>query len=173
MRYLALLLLLFSSHTAFAGFVLSNDQYGRSVSLATQNGQDVYTVAGNAGASFTASFAHGTPQAQAYQSINAHAPAGYVPPALPLCQQYTQQQYGQLLINNFTSGNVQRGMTPDQIFIMAQSLGPYFLLLQTGSLTTFLAKLGTIPVDGVVITNAVIAQFQGYVQAYLSSMGSC
>jgi hypothetical protein len=146
-------------------WALPNDQYGRTVSMVTQSGNDVYTVTGT-GSSFTVSYPHGTSQSQAYSSINAHAPAGYVPAAPLLSQTMTPAQYGQYLIDQFTAGNAQRGLTTSQLFSLAQTLGPYYILLQTGALESFLANIGNIPVDGIVITNATITQFQQAIQGY-------
>lgn len=89
------------------------------------------------------------------------------PTPLPLNQQYTQAQYGQMLIAEFTAGNAQRGLTSAELFSLASNLGPYYILLQTGSLQTFLDEIGNIPVDGTVITSTTVATFQGAIEAYL------
>jgi hypothetical protein len=166
MRYL--FVLLFVSAIAFAQ-ALPSDQYGRTVTMVTQSGNDVYTVSAS-GVLFTVSFPTGTGQATVYGSINTHAPAGYVPspPSIPLDEQYTPSQYGQYLITQFTSLNAQRGLTSSQLFTLAQNLGPYYILLQTGALQSFLDNLGNIPIDGVLITTAIVTQFQTAVQAYLN-----
>ena len=86
----------------------------------------------------------------------------------PLNIQYDPPTFGQLLINQFTASNSQRGMTSTQLFTLAQSLGPFYILLQCGSLQAFLDNISLIPIDGVMITTDIIAQFQGAVQAYLA-----
>jgi len=91
------------------------------------------------------------------------------PPApLPLNKQYTPMQFGQMLIDEFTAANTSRGLTSEQLFALASALGPFYILLQCGSLQAFLDNSSTIPVDGVVITSGIIAQFQGACSAYLS-----
>jgi hypothetical protein len=89
------------------------------------------------------------------------------PPSLPLNQQYTPAQYGQMLINEFTAGNAQRGMTSSQLLTLASNLGPYYILLQCGSLQAFLDESPNIPIDGVLITTAIISSFQAACTAYL------
>lgn len=101
-----------------------------------------------------------------YDGTNFSMPAPA--PALPLNQRYTKAEFGQLLIDQFTASNIDRGLTSAQLFALAQSLSPFYILLQTGSLQAFLDNLHYIPVDGTVITSGLIAQFQGSVQAYLA-----
>jgi hypothetical protein len=51
---------------------LPNDNYGRLITLVTTSGQDTYTVTDPvSGAIFTVSYDTGTPQSNAYQTINA------------------------------------------------------------------------------------------------------
>jgi hypothetical protein len=91
-----------------------------------------------------------------------------VPPPATLSQTYTPSDYGQLLIKTFTdNNNNHKALTNAQDYALAQELGPLYLLLQTGSLEAALAGLVNINVDGVMITNADIAQFTGAIQAYL------
>jgi len=85
-----------------------------------------------------------------------------------LNQQYTPAQYGQYLIDQFTTMNTQRNLTSAQLFALAQSLGPFYILLQCGSLQAFLDNMSSIPVDGVVITTDIVNQFQTAIQAYLN-----
>jgi hypothetical protein len=103
-----------------------------------------------------------------YNGTNFLPPVIPTPPAIPLNQQYTPTQYGQLLISEFTASNTQRGLTAAQIFSVAQNLTAFYILLQTGSLQTFLDEIDNIPVDGVVITTAIVAQFQAAIEAYLA-----
>jgi len=96
---------------------------------------------------------------------------GPTPPTVtpaPLNQQYTPEEYGQLLINQFTAANKERDLTSTQVFALAQNLGPYYILLQCGSLQAFLDNLSNIPVDGLVITSAIITEFNNAVSAYLA-----
>ena len=88
----------------------------------------------------------------------------------PLNEQYTKPEFGQSLIDRFSVANTERGLTSDELFLLAQNLGPYYLLLQIGALQTFYDKLGTIPVDGVVITQGVIDEFKQAVGAYLGGL---
>jgi hypothetical protein len=60
---------------------LINDMYGRSVYFSTDLVTVTYTVNDNQGAVFSLSFPAGTPQTQAYSSINALQPIWYVPPS--------------------------------------------------------------------------------------------
>lgn len=103
-----------------------------------------------------------------YDGTNFTAPTPPSSPPAPLNQQYTPQQYGQLLIDEFTEENKQRQLTSSQVFSLAQSLAPYYILLQCGSLEAFLDNLPNIPVDGTIITNAIITTFYNAVNAYLS-----
>lgn len=90
------------------------------------------------------------------------------PPPLPLNQQYTASEYGQYLIDQFTEFNTQRSLTSASLFALALNLGPFYILLQCGSLQAFLDNLSNIPVDGTVITTDIITQFQTAIQAYLA-----
>lgn len=90
------------------------------------------------------------------------------PAALPLNQQYNAADYGQMLINQFTASNTQRDLTSAQLFTLASNLSPFYILLQCGSLQAFLDNLSSVPVDGVMITTAIISQFQSAIQAYLA-----
>lgn len=89
------------------------------------------------------------------------------PVHIPLNQQYTPQQYGQLLISQLTTLNTQRGLTPEQILTMANNFGGYFILLQTGALASFLEMIGSISVDGTIITTGLVTYFQNAIGAYL------
>lgn len=145
---------------------LSNDQYGRTVSVQTVTGQDIYTIVDpNSGASFQVSFKTGAPQANVYQTINAMPES---PASLPLNQQYSAADYGQMLINQFTISNTQRDLTSGQLFTMATNLSPFYILLQCGSLQAFLDNLSSVPIDGVMITTAIISGFQSAIDAYLA-----
>lgn len=92
------------------------------------------------------------------------------PVALPLNQQYTPVQFGNLMIHNFSDLNAARGLTSSQTLQLAGDLNAYFICLQLGKLQTVLDTLGDIPVDGVLITNAIIAQFHGALTAYLTGL---
>ena len=104
-----------------------------------------------------------------YDGTNFTAPiAPPSPPPLPLNQQYTASEYGQYLIDQFTAVNTQRNLTSAALFGLALNLGPFYILLQCGSLQAFLDSLSNIPVDGTVITTAIVTQFQTAIQAYLA-----
>jgi len=148
--------------------MLPNDKFGRSVTMATADGEDNYTVTGSDGSSFSVSFPAGTDVGQVYNSINGQAPAGYTPPAIPLNQQYTRAQFGALLIQGFSDSNGDRGLTADQNFQIAQMMAPFALLAQAGDLDTLVAEVSKIPVDGVLITQSLIDMFVGEIQAYLN-----
>jgi hypothetical protein len=62
------------------------DTFGRTILIATSNGQDTYSLVG-----ITVSFPTGTPQAQALAAIEGMAPADYAPPAPPTI--FTFQQF--------------------------------------------------------------------------------
>lgn len=97
--------------------------------------------------------------------------AVFTPPAaLPLNQQYTPVQFGNLMIHNFSDMNAARGLSSAQTLQLAGDLNAYFICLQLGKLQTVLDTLGDIPVDGVLITNAIIAQFNGALTAYLTGL---
>ena len=53
---------------------MQNDIYGRSVTLNTSDGQDIYTITNLDGSIFTLSFISGTNQSIVYAAINAIAP---------------------------------------------------------------------------------------------------
>jgi len=150
--------------------MLPKDKFGRTVTMTVVGGQDVYVADDGSGNLVKVSFPSGTDQAQAYNSLEGQAPPGYVPPAPPLNQQYTQQQYGQILIARFNEANGARSLTPDQTFQIAQLLEPYFVLASTGALETLLAELPNIPVDGTLITQPLIDQFSEAIQAYLAGI---
>lgn len=103
-----------------------------------------------------------------YSGPNFSAPVLPAPPTIPLNQQYAPSDYGQMLIDQFTALNQERGLTSTQLFTLAANLGPFYILLQCGSLQAFLDNLSSVPVDGVMITTAIITQFQTAVQAYLN-----
>ena len=109
-----------------------------------------------------------TPQPAIGWSYNGTSFTSPTPAAVPLNQQYPASAYGQLLINQFTASNTQRDLTSAQLFALASSLGPFYILLQCGSLQAFLDNLSSVPVDGVVITAAIISQFQAAIGAYLA-----
>lgn len=90
------------------------------------------------------------------------------PAAPPLNQQYTPEAFGALLIEQFSDMNSNRGLSSDQKFTLAGMLDAYYILLQTGSLQAALDELGKITVDGVMITAAIITQFQTSLSAYLA-----
>lgn len=106
----------------------------------------------------------------ALHSFEKMMPEGYVAPAVPLNTQYNAQEFGQYLIDEFTTSNAQRNLTSDQLYALAQSLGPFYILLQTGSLQSFLDEIHNIPVDGTVITSAIIDLFRNAVAAYLAGL---
>ena len=110
-----------------------------------------------------------TPQPGIGWTYNGTTFTAPTPPAtLPLNQQYDAATYGQMLIDQFTASNSQRGMTSTQLFQLASNLGPFYILLQCGSLQAFLDNLSSVPVDGVMITTAIITQFQEACEAYLA-----
>ncbi len=147
---------------------LPQDQFGRTVTMVTQNGQDVYTADDGHGNKVSVSFPAGSPQSDAYNSLNGQAPPGYVPPTLPLNQQYTPKEFGQYLVQQLNDANGARNLTSDQNLQMATLLSPYFILANIGDLQTLVAELPKIPVDGVLITQPMIDQFVGALQAYLA-----
>jgi hypothetical protein len=92
-------------------------------------------------------------------------------PSIPLTlnQQYPDpSDFGQYVIDLFTEANNARGLTSSQTFSLAQTLLPYFVLLQTGSIQTVYDSLSTISVDGVIITQGLISQFQALLNQYLT-----
>lgn len=92
------------------------------------------------------------------------------PPTLPLNQQYTKIEFGQLIIDQFTQANGARGLTSDQYMQIATNFGPFFILLQTGALQTFLDEIAKVPVDGVLVTSDMISMLEQPLQAYLAGM---
>lgn len=143
---------------------LPNDVFGKSVAVQTTGGRDVYTTADGRVASFPA----GAPLAQAYSSLNGMAPSDYVPPVVLLSQSLSPQQFGQYMILTAQQSSISRGLQPTQRLSMVSTLAPYVALLNSGDLAGFVAVSGSIPVDGTIITPAVVAQFVGLITQYLA-----
>lgn len=148
--------------------MLPNDKFGRTVTMVTQNGQDVYTADDGHGHTIQVSFPTGTDQAKAYNSLNSQAPPGYIPPTPKLSDTLDNKAFGQYVIDQFSNTNSSRNLTPDQNLQIAETLAPFFILAQAGSIQTLAAEISKIPVDGVMITQDVIDQFSALIQGYLS-----
>lgn len=145
---------------------LENDRFGKSVTVETINGLDVYRTSDGRVASFTA----GTSLPQVYESLNGMAPPEYVPPVQLMSQTMTQQQFGQFLIMTAQQSSIARGLDPSQRFTMVTTLAPYVAFLNAGDLAGFISISGNIPVDGTIITSAVVAQFTGLITSYLAGV---
>ena len=139
------------------------DKYGRTVTITSSGGNDTYTFAGN-----SISFPTGTPQSNALDAINGMAPVGYVKPPVPLNQQYSAADYGQLLINQVTAYNTARALTDAQQMTFASSFSSLSILLLAGALQVVLDEIPTIPVDGVLVTAPLVASLTAQLTQYLS-----
>src|SRR5271165_1689723 len=69
------------------------------------------------------------------------------PIQLPLNQQYTESEFGQFILDQLNSTFNDPKYTSQQLFQLVQATQTYYILLQTGSLQTFLDNIGNIPVD--------------------------
>lgn len=92
------------------------------------------------------------------------------PVIVPLNQQHTPQEFGQILINELSSMNSQRGLSSSQILTMANNFAGFFILLQTGALQSFLDNIGSVSIDGEIITSDVIGFFQNSIGNYLGGL---
>ena len=92
------------------------------------------------------------------------------PPSVPLNQQYSKSDFGQMLLAQFTQLNGTRNLTSDQLMQIAVNFAPFFILLHTGALQTFLDEIEKIPVDGVLVTSDMISMLEQPIQAYLAGM---
>lgn len=146
---------------------LSNDIYGRTITVATSGGSDVYTVINSDSSTFNISFPTGTLIGIVYAAINAQAPGGYVAVNL-LSQTMTNQQFGQYIIQMAQQSAITRSLSPSQRLTMATTLLPYSFMIESGDLSGFLSVIGTIPVDGVIITSAVITQMTNTINGFLN-----
>ena|ERR1700747_1338037 len=145
-----------------------NDKFGRVVSMTNDGVNDKYTVTDSFATVTEFDFPAGTPLDQVYNSINSEAPSWYTPPVVPLNQQYTAQQFGLLILQQFNQKNADAGFTPDQLLPVLTSLVPFSMLLWTGAIQTFKCMIPSIPVDGTVITDARITAITAQVNSYLS-----
>jgi len=148
--------------------MLPNDKFGRTVTMITQNGQDVYTADDGQGHTIQVSFPSGTDQAKVYNSLNGQAPPGYTPPVAKLSDTLDNKAFGQYIIDQFNSAHGAQNLTPDQNFQVTQLLEPFFILAQAGDIITLSAEISKIPVDGVLITQGLIDQFTALINGYLN-----
>ena len=145
-----------------------NDSYGRTVTLATSNGQDVYTITEADSTTFTLSYPAGTIQGIVYAAINSMAPGNYVAPASLLSQTLSPQQFGAYVVQQFQAAEIIRNLTPGQRKTLDNSLGPYAVMLNSGDIAGFLSEIPTITVDGTIVTSVLITQITNLVQGYLN-----
>jgi hypothetical protein len=87
---------------------------------------------------------------------------------VPLNIQYTPTNFGLKLMQLFSQYNVSRGLTSAQRLQIAQALAPYATMVQSGDLQGFVDVAGTIPVDGVLITQPILDGFVSQISNYLA-----
>jgi hypothetical protein len=147
---------------------LPNDQFGRTITMVTTGGEDVYTADDGQGNVITVSFPTGTAQSQVYNSLNGQAPPGWTPPQPLLSQSLTAQEFGQYVIDQFNNYNQARGLTDAQNLQLAETLSPLFELAMIGDLPNLLYAVQNLTVDGTLITTELITQFSTLIQGYLN-----
>jgi hypothetical protein len=148
---------------------LASDIYGRSVSVETVNGQDVYTVTDpNTEATFSVSFSTGTPQSNAYTTINA-MPASVTPPAQTALQIYTAAI--QFAVANTMAGITQAGQTQavmNYTADLAQCLSSGSLYAAMTDIEVMIADTSSTKTSlSPFITNAILYSYLNQLQAYL------
>jgi hypothetical protein len=140
------------------------DSYQRTITVQSNvSGQDIYSFTGQ-----SLSFPTGTSQAIVLSAINTMAPANWTPPSIPLNQQYSSAAYGQALIAQLGAYNTARGLTDAQTLEFAQNFDAYGAMLQAGSLQSVLDEIPSIPVDGTLVTSALVGIVQSALQNYLN-----
>jgi hypothetical protein len=93
----------------------------------------------------------------------------FIPTApVPLNQQSTPTDFGLKLMQIFSQYNISRGLTSTQRLQIAQVLSPYATMVQSGDLQGFVDVAGSIPVDGVLITQVIIDGFTSQITNYLA-----
>lgn len=140
------------------------DIFGRQIALATVAGFDRYTSSDG----IVVAIPQGTSQTKALGVFASMAPASYVAPVALLSQTMSAQQFGQYMILTAQQSSIARGLQPAQRLTMMSTLAPYAELLNSGDLSGFVAVSGGIPVDGTIITSAVISTFTGAINQYLA-----
>lgn len=158
---------------------LTNDNYGRSVTVETVDGEDVYTITNaGTGSSFSINFPTGTSLSNVYQTINA---MGEAPPAPTLTQVYTAvvvaaQNFGQQLATQYAVQNILLGITQSG---KTQALIDYTnnlsQCLYTGSLYAALSAINVMIADissaktnlSPFITNDILYSYLNQIQSYL------
>jgi hypothetical protein len=91
-----------------------------------------------------------------------------LPSQRPLNQQFAPTDYGQFLIDQLSAQNVANGLTPSQVLIMETEFAAIRDCLQDGALETALTALQNVTPDGVIVTQTMLTQFEGAIQAYLA-----
>lgn len=80
-----------------------------------------------------------------------------------------QQSHGRALLQAFASSTLQRGLTSAQQLTMAHAIADYKLMLEMGEIQGFIDTIGSVTVDGVVITNAIVNQWKAAAQVYATA----
>jgi hypothetical protein len=103
-----------------------------------------------------------------YDGTNFSAPAPMVPPVIPLNTQILPAAFGIQLMQMLATYNVARGLTSAQRLQLAQALGPYAVMIQSGDLQGFVDVSNTITVDGTIVTQVIIDAFDNAITSYLA-----
>jgi hypothetical protein len=103
-----------------------------------------------------------------YDGTNFTAPAPVVPPIVPLNTQVTAVEFGIKLMQMLAVYNVERGLTSAQRLQLAQALGPFAVMIQSGDLQGFVDVSVGIPVDGTLVTQELIDGFDNAITSYLA-----
>ena len=103
-----------------------------------------------------------------YNGTTFTAPAPVAPVVNLIADKQADVDFGNEIMLEFSILNDQRGLTDAQRLSLANSLAPIQNLLQVGDLQTVANILPTLPVDGVLLTTAIVTAFVGKLNAYLS-----
>lgn len=80
-------------------------------------------------------------------------------------------KFGQSLVDILSADNKARQLNALQRYQQAQALSGVFGLITTGDIITLAAILGSIPVDGTIITSSIISELHDKTTSYLASTG--
>ncbi len=80
--------------------------------------------------------------------------------------QLVSRAHGQEIINLFCESTL--NLSSNQILQVIQIFQPYYLLLQIGALQAFLDESVNIPIDGTLITSALVSSLQSMAQNYIN-----
>jgi len=106
-----------------------------------------------------------------YDGSNFSAPV-IVPVPIPLNTQILPAAFGIQLMQMLANFNVKRGLSSAQRLQLAQALGPFAVMIQSGDLQGFVDVSSGIPVDGELVTQEIIDGFDNAITSYLAGDAS-